>query len=96
MSCGARRLKTNWQPLLGEVGGKSIPLFKDDIIVANPPGTAPGGSKPMTDKDESAAPLRKGGKAVIPAEQDEQANLPATAPEGSKSGDDLDGGEGGL
>ncbi len=31
-------------------GGKSVPLFKDDIIVANPPGTAPGGSQPTQDK----------------------------------------------
>ncbi len=61
-------------------GGKPIPLFKDDIIVANPPGTAPGGSQPTKDKDEWAASLRRGGKAVISAEQDEQKNLPGTAP----------------
>ncbi len=40
--------------------GKSIPFLKDDIV-ANPPGTAPGGgSQPTPDKDESAASLRRG------------------------------------
>ncbi len=46
----------------------------------------------MPYKDDSAAPLRKGGETVIPAEQDELANLPGTAPGGSKSIDELDGG----
>jgi hypothetical protein len=41
-------------------GGKSVPFLKDDIV-ANLPGTAPGGSKPTPDKDESAASLRRGG-----------------------------------
>jgi hypothetical protein len=36
-------------------------------------------SQPTQDKDKSAASLRRGGKAVISAEQDEQANLPETA-----------------
>ncbi len=61
--------------------------------MANLPRTASEGSKPTPDKDESAAPLiRKGGKTVIPAEQDELANQPASALEGSKSSDELDGG----
>ncbi len=46
----------------------------------------------MPYKDDSAAPLRKGGETVIPAEQDELANLPGAAPGGSKSIDELDGG----
>jgi hypothetical protein len=46
----------------------------------------------MPDKDKSAAPLRKDGKSVIPAEQDALTNLPGTAPGGSKPGDELDGG----
>ncbi len=72
-------------------GGKSIPLFKDDIIVANPPGTAPGGSQPTQDKDELAASLRRGRKP-IPLFKDDNivANPPGTAPEGSQSTQDKD------
>jgi hypothetical protein len=40
----------------------------------------------MAAKDDSAAPSRKGGKSVIPAERDEYlANLPRTTSGGSKS-----------
>ncbi len=88
-SCGARRLKTIRQPLSGEVIGKSVPFLKDDIV-ANLSGTASGGSKPTPDKDESAAPLRRGGKSVPFLKDDIVANLPRTASGGSKPTPDKD------
>ncbi len=60
--------------------------------MATLPRSTSGGSKPTDDKDESAAPKRKGGKSVIPAKRDDLANLPTSTLDGSKSSDQPDGG----
>ncbi len=61
--------------------------------MANLPRITSGGSKSAIDKDESAAPPRKGGKTFFPAKRDDDlANLPIISTlEGSKP-TDPDGG----
>jgi hypothetical protein len=90
-SCGARRLKTIRQPLSREVVSPS--LFSKTTTWPTYRGPPRGEVSPHLTKTNRQPLLgRVVNKTVIPAEQDELANLPTSALEGSKSSDELDGG----